>query len=487
MSEHLLAYLRQRQEPVAAAELAAEVLKLQHVPAAVAARLIDSLLAGEERVDRVGEDRYCYRSAAEVPLVARSWMVCCALPERVNHWLDWRALACARVCAEQIQPFDLITADKTDWSGQISRFLQHLAQEAADQTLVFSGFGNQISHFRRAAADLLPGAMPHSMLAMRPLAGRLYPDALLAGPEDLAALLGLPAWSDAEIEATLAQLAAIWEQVVHHLAARGIATDAQLTDFMAVEEAAMDWTPYAFDAGFIRSLPDRPGVYLMRDQDGAVIYIGKAGSLARRVKSYFIPGMVPDAKLEQIRRRLHQLEIREVGSELAALLLEQRFIRHFDPDINRQLQVQERPHRRRARFPRVLVLPSAVPEWLQLFFLDPQRGLASFWLARDYEQPGPPPPCHAAWQESGPEGDAAEDWLLRSRAALTQALQGFYWDTAGQGQTDAAEIAWSWLGDQAAPVPGVDLRKSASPAETVRLIEEYRLRLTDWQDQVIFT
>ncbi|HQG46959.1 MAG TPA: hypothetical protein PLG50_14970, partial [bacterium] len=99
----------------------------------------------------------------------------------------------------------------------------------------------------------------------------------------------------------------------------------------------------------------------------------------------------------------------------------------------------------------------------------------------------PPPPCHAAWQESGPEGDAAEDWLLRSRAALTQALQGFYWDTAGQGQTDAAEIAWSWLGDQAAPVPGVDLRKSASPAETVRLIEEYRLRLTDWQDQVIFT
>lgn len=485
MSEKLLAYLRQRQEPVRAAELATEVLKLQQVPAGVAARLIESLLAGEARVDRVGEDCYRYRAAGEPPLSARGWMVCGILPERASHWQEWQALACAWVSAGEIRPLATITAGEgADWSGRIARFIHTLLQEAAGQPLVFFGLGHQIALFRRAAAELVQTPLANPVLAMRPLAGKLFPDATLAGAEDLAALLGLPAWSGAEIDATLAQLAAIWQLLIEQLAMRGVTTDAQLAAFLAPEEAAIDWTPYAFDAGFIRSLPAGPGVYLMRDRSDTVIYVGKAGNLARRVRSYFLPGTEPDAKLEQIRRRLFRLEIREVGSELAALLLEQRFIRHFDPEINRQLQVQARPHRRRARYQRILILPSAVPEWLQLFFLDPGHGLTTGWLARDHAQAGPPP-CYAAWRESG--SDATEAMLLRSRNDLLRRVRAFLPAAGTPGEPEAAEIAWSWLGDQKRAVPGIDLRQSASPAETVRLIEEYRLRLTDWQDQVIFT
>ena len=37
----------------------------------------------------------------------------------------------------------------------------------------------------------------------------------------------------------------------------------------------------------LRTLPDKPGCYLMRDRDGKIIYIGKAASLRKRVQSYF--------------------------------------------------------------------------------------------------------------------------------------------------------------------------------------------------------
>ena len=39
-----------------------------------------------------------------------------------------------------------------------------------------------------------------------------------------------------------------------------------------------------------REMPDNPGVYLMKNSEGTVIYVGKAKNLKRRVTSYFLPG-----------------------------------------------------------------------------------------------------------------------------------------------------------------------------------------------------
>jgi len=44
---------------------------------------------------------------------------------------------------------------------------------------------------------------------------------------------------------------------------------------------------YAFDAQALAVLPDAPGVYIMYDRQGAPLYVGKAASLARRLRTYF--------------------------------------------------------------------------------------------------------------------------------------------------------------------------------------------------------
>jgi excinuclease ABC subunit C len=52
--------------------------------------------------------------------------------------------------------------------------------------------------------------------------------------------------------------------------------------------SSVDGEEQAFDGkAFAARLPTRPGVYLMRDAEGVVLYVGKAGNLRKRVSSYF--------------------------------------------------------------------------------------------------------------------------------------------------------------------------------------------------------
>src|SRR6185369_5637670 len=87
----------------------------------------------------------------------------------------------------------------------------------------------------------------------------------------------------------------------------------------------------------VRALPDKPGVYLMKDRLGRIIYVGKARSLKKRVSSYFQRGRARTIEQPKIRALIDliaDLDVFEVKSEPEALLLEGKLIKQWRPRYN---------------------------------------------------------------------------------------------------------------------------------------------------------
>ena len=84
------------------------------------------------------------------------------------------------------------------------------------------------------------------------------------------------------------------------------------------------------------TLPHKPGIYLMRDRFGTVIYVGKARDLRKRVSHYFQPSrrLGWDLKFKALTEAIHDLDFHVVRSEPEALLLEGKLIKEFHPRYN---------------------------------------------------------------------------------------------------------------------------------------------------------
>jgi excinuclease ABC subunit C len=77
----------------------------------------------------------------------------------------------------------------------------------------------------------------------------------------------------------------------------------------------------------LNSLPTKPGVYLYRNQDGDILYVGKAVSLKHRVRSYFLPGAKHLPRTKLMLDKLVDFDYIVTDSELEALILEQNLIK----------------------------------------------------------------------------------------------------------------------------------------------------------------
>lgn len=84
----------------------------------------------------------------------------------------------------------------------------------------------------------------------------------------------------------------------------------------------------------LKKLTTQPGVYLMKDQYGNVIYIGKAKNLRNRVRSYFRKSNNHDKKTLELIARIVEFEYIITDSEVEALILEASMIRKYQPQYN---------------------------------------------------------------------------------------------------------------------------------------------------------
>ena len=88
----------------------------------------------------------------------------------------------------------------------------------------------------------------------------------------------------------------------------------------------------------LKKLPDRPGVYIMHDAKDAIIYVGKAINLKRRVHQYFVRKIGRGPKIERMVEQIARFEYIVTDSELEALVLENNLIKEHRPKYNTLLK-----------------------------------------------------------------------------------------------------------------------------------------------------
>lgn len=232
-----------------------------------------------------------------------------------------------------------------------------LAPEAIAGFLDFAGGSLLIGHnvrfdynFLGAEAQRHQGVrlLNPSLCTIR-LASKLLPSLRQRNLGSLAAALEIPihdrhrAMGDAEVTQRV-----FWRLAERARDQKGIATLGRLHALVGPSSGsvkAVDAVDGARRTGKLllsptlrQGLPERPGVYLMKDATGSVIYVGKAKNIKKRIASYYSHPLNYRRKMDGLLENVADLETRVVGSELEALILESQLIKAFLPQYNVQLK-----------------------------------------------------------------------------------------------------------------------------------------------------
>ena len=108
----------------------------------------------------------------------------------------------------------------------------------------------------------------------------------------------------------------------------------------------------------LKSLPAQPGVYLHKNAEGKIIYVGKAKSLKNRVRQYFQSSRNQDTKTRELVKRIYDFEFIVVDNEVEALVLESNLIKKHKPRYNVLLKDDKQyPHLKITNepFPKVVI------------------------------------------------------------------------------------------------------------------------------------
>ncbi len=169
----------------------------------------------------------------------------------------------------------------------------------------------------------------------------------------------------------------------------------------------------------LKTLPSQPGVYLFRDDDGRILYIGKATSLRSRVRSYFGQAADRSFKLRELSRRTVSVEIFVVTSPAEALLLESNLIKEHAPRFNVQFRDDKTfPYVKvtvQEPFPRVLVTRRLVRDGSRYF--GPFTDVGAMRRAlRMIRQMFTVRSCHYALPQEAPERPCLDYFIDRCKA-----------------------------------------------------------------------
>ncbi len=230
-------------------------------------------------------------------------------------------------------------------------------------------------------------------LSIKRLVSHLYPEKKITKWQDLVREFSLLNFESGSALSKTKTLVRVFEHIAGTAVREGAEVVDDLMEMSARPEKKVNYAQYAFDRGFLRSLPSAPGVYIFRNREGQAVYVGKTGNLRARVNSYFRDSEESIEKRALILHQLYSIEYSELGSDLEALIEEYRLIDAYRPALNTRVQI---PQRIVETQDTILVLPLCFQKGLKLYFLSNTSPLV------EYEFTGP-----RAGEEAG--GASGED------------------------------------------------------------------------------
>ena len=134
--------------------------------------------------------------------------------------------------------------------------------------------------------------------------------------------------------------------------------DRKMLDFKGLDngESAQSLKGAPYVSNQLQFFPQRPGVYRMLDENGKVLYVGKAKNLRRRLENYAHPERTC-IRIQRMISQIQRIEIIETTTESEAFLLENDLIKRLKPYYNILLKDDK-------TFPHILV--TTKDEWPQL-------------------------------------------------------------------------------------------------------------------------
>jgi hypothetical protein len=350
----LYEHLKTRGRPATADELLRSALGIRSPNAVIAERVMRSIIEKDPRFS-CRKGMWSAASHREIPLLAGEDRAVLCLQSSGGGSRP-SALRGALLVLRQARSAEFLFST-TAGGGSEGRLAE--ARRAAEACLLVTWRSRE----RRLWNDWLRRcglpAWRGEELLLSELVRRVFPAAAAdPEPEDLASWLGVPP-PDADGPASVARFrAGLLESLLDRVPEEHRGDLKSVDRWIEAGKPGVDFSRFGFSRELLASVPELPGVYIMRNRAGDIIYVGKSRNLRRRVRSYFTSRALRDPKIARIHEQLYGLEFTVADSEVEALVLETKLIRDFRPPVNLQTEV----HEKHARYGRELNLVVLVPD-----------------------------------------------------------------------------------------------------------------------------
>lgn len=395
--------LLEQGEPVPAEELAERFLQAGGSGARVGAQILEKVLGRDRRFRRSAEGWEALLLPARTqPIEALSWTV--LLAERIPAGSGATTVlgiirhhpgseedpppATLVMPASRFAGLELAATLSREWGRPCEalppkRFLGVLEAAFREEGLRILGFSSAAIAGLLAEAEQAGIVLPEELPRLSDICRLFFPPGVRPTLETTLTRFQVEHRRETGLVTELTALPDLIPELVEALSLAGIASETALMEKIESLHPPLDLSPYEFGAVDLAGIPEEPGVYLLRDENGHLVYVGKSVNLKRRLTGYFRFRAQEDPKLERIQELTRRFEFRRTGSDLEALLEEAQLIAQHRPPINIQMEVHEAPSEKPLSDLILALLPSSGPESVRLFALRPAGTLHACLLRRE--------------------------------------------------------------------------------------------------------